>query len=132
MNPDDLELNYTNEPKQLEFDLDTDNHAYNFNITDINSGSFNGTTDSGMTVTFSDINDSYGSSVTYHDELDHKVDDIGQRLSNIEKALGIPSQLKRNREMEEEHPHIKKLAEEYQEEVEKHITLKLLKPNLPE
>lgn len=131
MNPDDLELGY--EPKQLEFDLDTDNHAYNFNITDINSGSYNGTTDtSGMTVTFNDLNDSYSSSVTYHDELDHKVDDIGQRLSNIEKALGIPAQLKRNREMEEEHPHIKKLAEEYQEEVEKHITLKLLKPNLPE
>ena len=60
------------------------------------------------------------------------VTDIDTRLDRIEKALGIPAKLNRNKEMEEKHPHIKAMAEAYELEVEKHITLELLTPPDPE
>jgi len=66
-----------------------------------------------------------------HEDQGSKIDDIGQRLTLIEKALGIPPKLKVNLDMEEEYPHIKKLREKYELELEKHLTLKLLKPELP-
>ena len=88
------------------------------------------TTTSPIDVTFSYDSDSVESS--YIAGVNEKVDDIGARLNNIEKALGIPPKLDRNKELEEEYPHIKEIAEKYEQEVEKHMTLKLLTPDLPQ
>jgi len=88
------------------------------------------TNSSGLDVSFSYDSDTMES--TANTEVLEKVEHIGSRLSKIEKALGIPEDLKRNKEIEKEYPHIKKLAEKYEQEVEKHITLKLLTPDLPE
>lgn len=59
-------------------------------------------------------------------------EELNKRLQRIEKVLGIPEDLNRNKEMEEKHPHIKAMAEAYELEVEKHITLELLTPPEPE
>lgn len=59
-------------------------------------------------------------------------EELNKRLQRIEQALGIPKDLNRNKEIEEKHPHIKAMAEAYELEVEKHITLELLTPPEPE
>lgn len=55
-------------------------------------------------------------------------EELNKRLQRIEQVLGIPKDLNRNKEIEEKHPHIKAMAEAYELEVEKHITLELLTP----
>lgn len=55
-------------------------------------------------------------------------EELNKRLQRIEKVLGIPKDLNRDKEIEEKHPHIKAMAEAYELEVEKHITLELLTP----
>jgi len=57
-----------------------------------------------------------------------ELDQVNYRLQRIERALGIPADLDRNVEMEEKHPHLKQLADEYALAVEQHITLELLTP----
>lgn len=127
MNPDE-------NPYQLELDLDDvkttlDQWDDTSEYTVSTNYSTTATT-SPIDVTFSYDSDSVEvSSIT---DVNEKVDDIGARLNNIEKALGIPPKLNRNKEMEEEYPHIKEIAEKYEQEVEKHITLKLLTPDLPQ
>ena len=127
MNPDE-------NPYQLELDLDDvkttlDQWDDKSDYTVSTNYSTTATT-SPIDVTFSYDSDSVEvSSIT---DVNEKVDDIGARLNNIEKALGIPPKLNRNKEMEEEYPHIKEIAEKYEQEVEKHITLKLLTPDLPQ
>lgn len=127
MNPDE-------NPYQLELDLDDvkttlDQWDDTSDYTVSTNYSTTATT-SPIDVTFSYDSDSVEvSSIT---DVNEKVDDIGARLNNIEKALGIPPKLNRNKEMEEEYPHIKEIAEKYEQEVEKHITLKLLTPDLPQ
>ncbi len=59
-------------------------------------------------------------------------EELNKRLQRIEKVLGIPTDLNRNKEIEEKHPHIKAMAEAYELEVEKHITLELLTPPVVE
>ena len=127
MNPDE-------NPYQLELDLDDvkttldqwdDTSEYT-----VSSNYSTMATTSPIDVTFSYDSDSVGSSSIT--EVNEKVDDIGARLNNIEKALGIPPKLNRNKELEEEYPHIKEIAEKYEQEVEKHMTLKLLTPDLPQ
>ena len=66
------------------------------------------------------------------DEGHNKINEVNTRLQRIEKVLGIPADLERNKEIEEKHPHIKAMAEAYELEVEKHITLELLTPPEPE
>lgn len=127
MNPDE-------NPYQLELDLDdvkttldqwddTSEYTVSTNYSTM-------ATTSPIDVTFSYDSDSV--EVSSISDVNEKVDDIGARLNNIEKALGIPPKLNRNKEMEEEYPHIKEIAEKYEQEVEKHITLKLLTPDLPQ
>lgn len=55
-------------------------------------------------------------------------EELNKRLQRIEQVLGIPKDLNRNKEIEEKYPHIKAMAEAYELEVEKHITLELLTP----
>ena len=127
MNPDE-------NPYQLELDLDdvkttldqwddTSEYTVSTNYSTM-------ATTSPIDVTFSYDSDSV--EVSSISDVNEKVDDIGARLNNIEKALGIPPKLNRNKEIEEEYPHIKEIAEKYEQEVEKHITLKLLTPDLPQ
>ena len=127
MNPDE-------NPYQLELDLDdvkttldqwddTSEYTVSTNYSTM-------ATTSPIDVTFSYDSDSV--EVSSISDVNEKVDDIGARLNNIEKALGIPPKLNRNKEMEEEYRHIKEIAEKYEQEVEKHITLKLLTPDLPQ
>lgn len=66
------------------------------------------------------------------DEGHNKIDEVNTRLQRIEKVLGIPADLKRNKEIEEKHPHLKEMAEAYKLAVEQHITLELLTPPEPE
>ena len=127
MNPDE-------NPYQLELDLDdvkttldqwddTSEYTVSTNYSTM-------ATTSPIDVTFSYDSDSV--EVSSISDVNEKVDDIGARLNNIEKALGIPPKLNRNKEMEEEYPHTKEIAKKYEQEVEKHITLKLLTPDLPQ
>lgn len=76
-----------------------------------------------------DVNISFGG--TNSDDDDEK-DEINERLKRIEKVLGIPADLERNKEMEQKHPHLKEMAEAYHLAVEQHITLELLTPPEPE
>jgi hypothetical protein len=118
MNPED--------EYQLELDLDD---------VDKTLGSWDPTysvSSSPVTVTLGDYE--VGPEFT---SIENKVSDIfnkelNKRLQRIEKVLGIPKDLNRNKEMEEKHPHIKAMAEAYELEVEKHITLELLTPPEPE
>ena len=110
MNPED--------EYQLELDLDDaektlDQWNYSTTLSDV-------------TVSLGDYKDVHFSQAEI--DLNEKVSDIDTRLDNIEKVLGIPAKLNRNKEMEEKHPHIKAMAEAYELEVEKHITLELLTP----
>ena len=119
MNPED--------EYQLELDLDDaektlDQWNYSTTLSDV-------------TVSLGDYKDihfTHAENSTESFEIKEKVTDIDTRLGNIEKALGIPAKLNRNKEMEEKHPHIKAMAEAYELEVEKHITLELLTPPDPE
>ena len=124
MNPED---------DQYQSELDLDDVKATLDSWEDSSGySTTVTSPSGLDVSFSYDSDTLTTSSTSITEVNEKVDDIGARLNNIEKALGIPPKLDRNKELENEYPHIKEIAEKYEQEVEKHITLKLLTPDLPE
>lgn len=127
MNPEDdyqYELDLGN-------DLGVDNDYKYSGVVDY-SGDVTVTYDT-STLTDPTMSPSAGFSIDLNDDNDNnsEFEEINERLKLIEKALGIPKKLKRNLKLEKEYPHLKEIADNYEEEVEKHITLKLLTPNLP-
>jgi len=102
-----------------------DKSQYTFSFDDAYDKFENGDPDD-----LDDVSISFGG--TYSDDDDDEKDEINERLKRIEKVLGIPADLERNKEMEEKHPHLKEMAEAYNLAVEQHITLELLTPPEPE
>ena len=112
-----------------------DKSQYTFSFDDAYEKFENGDPDdlNDVSISFGAVGDygEEGPRFQFHDEDDEK-DEINERLKRIEKVLGIPADLERNKEMEQKHPHLKEMAEAYNLAVEQHITLELLTPPEPE
>jgi hypothetical protein len=105
-----------------QYTLTFDDVSYTIGDTDTHYEGFT-TTDTGMDLGV----DSFYKGL--EDEVEKiELDEVNSRLQRIERVLGIPAELDRNVEMEEKHPHLKQLADEYALAVEQHITLELLTP----